>query len=104
MNTTENNKLIAEFLGRDYSFKLPYMTTEIYPLLATECLGIDSLKFHSDWNWLIPAIWQLNDKLKDTSFKRTLMSNIASCVLVDDINGANQYLIDGIEWYNQQQK
>jgi len=54
MNTTENNKLIAEFMG----YKVE---TDLYggiPVngMKTITVRTDSLKFHSDWNWLMEVV------------------------------------------------
>ena len=40
MNTQENNKLIAEFLGKDHELN--------------QC--ISAPQYHTDWNWLMPVV------------------------------------------------
>jgi hypothetical protein len=45
MNTQENNKLIAEFLGKDHELN--------------QC--ISAPQFHEEWNWLMPVV----DKIKN---------------------------------------
>ena len=47
METTENNKLIAEFMD--------------YPDLGTEG-DFSYLKYHKSWDWLMPVV----QKIKDT--------------------------------------
>ena len=50
MNTQENNKLIAEFMGMKYSDKRSFNDGEWTH-------SIKSLsRFHSDWNWLMPVV------------------------------------------------
>ena len=49
----ESNKLIAEFMG--------FQLTNLGWYDAEECLNekdntFDDLKFHSDWNWLMPVV------------------------------------------------
>ncbi len=40
MNTQENNKLIAEFLGKDHEFN--------------QCLSAP--QYHKSWDWLMPVV------------------------------------------------
>jgi hypothetical protein len=49
MNTTENNKLIAEFMG--------------YPYFLSDS-GVDSWgddEFHQSWDWLMPVVEKINE-------------------------------------------
>lgn len=59
------------------------------------------LKYHTSWDLLIPAISELNKKLKDTSFKLLLMHEISSRIFIGNIKGAYEGLVRGIEWYNE---
>ena len=107
METTENNKLIAEFMGakevRKDNFKFPNRTG--LPL------QIGTIKYHSDWNWLMAVVdkiksmgyyidiligaWTIvqigkgNDKLFRFEKNKTIEAVYAACV-------------EFIEWYNQQ--
>jgi len=56
MNTTENNKMIAEFMGAKY-----YKVDNIYsfnymPNKRHTSFDPSYLKFHSSWNWLMPVV------------------------------------------------
>jgi hypothetical protein len=57
MNTTENNILIAEFLGQKETIsnfpQFGYMT--VYGDWKNEFTP-NELKFHSDWNWLMEVV------------------------------------------------
>jgi len=70
MNTTENNKLIAEFMGGITSgvpnlINLPQTRGEanIHSVKGSEVLPngtyslhrLNELKYHSSWDWLIPV-------------------------------------------------
>jgi hypothetical protein len=64
-NTTENNKLIAQFLGQKVEpFEFPQFgfikTNGDWKDTFTE----DQLKFHKDWNWLMEVVEKI-DSLKD---------------------------------------
>ena len=49
MNTQENNKLIAEFIGKDHEFN--------------QC--ISAPQYHKDWNWLMSVV----EKIKNIAVK-----------------------------------
>lgn len=62
MNTTENNKKIAEFLGwetdeveviapKSLEVIVPFETVKGF--FTTSVFKHDELKFHNDWNWLL---------------------------------------------------
>ena len=57
MNTTENNKIIAEFLGES---KQPYEFSQFgYMTLSgdwKDTFFVEQLKFHSNWNWLMKVV------------------------------------------------
>lgn len=59
MNTTENNKLIAEFMGMKYSDERSFDNEEWTH-------SIKSLsKFQTSWDWLIPVI----EKIETLGYK-----------------------------------
>jgi|688.fasta_scaffold106141_6 hypothetical protein len=58
MNTTENNKLIAEFMGRSIS---PITLAEFRKLKPRDKhlvngAFVEDLQYHSDWNWLMEVV------------------------------------------------
>jgi hypothetical protein len=63
MTTTENNKLIAEFMG----FKLQQDTNERWfgQYFTTPndswTNRIELLHFHTDWNWLMPVVEKIEE-------------------------------------------
>ena len=60
--TTENNKIIAEFMGweiKNYSTPISDIVTPYGQLTETQ------LKFNSDWNWLMEVVEKI-ESLEDT--------------------------------------
>jgi hypothetical protein len=55
MNTQENNKLIAEFLGKDHELN--------------QC--ISAPQFHEEWNWLIPVV----EKIENLGYEFFIVEN-----------------------------
>jgi hypothetical protein len=70
-NILENNRLIAEFMGQKselYEFpQFGYMNTK--GDFITE-FNDSQLKFHKDWNWLMPVIEKI-EALDEKSFETT---------------------------------
>lgn len=63
MITTDNNKLIAEFMG----FK-PNKSTGFEVLYNEKtCEVLDKLKYHTDWNWLMEVVEKI-ESLKPIEF------------------------------------
>lgn len=129
MNTTENNKLISEFMG----FKLQNNPNErFYKNYFTQANGvwgnrIEILHFDSDWNWLMQVvekieslgvnIWvvknkvkitiigelaqKLNNSLYDTEFEGYDFEYYTKKTKIEAVYNA---CVTFIEWYNEQNK
>lgn len=72
MKTTENNKLIAEFMGyeeQDMSFRIPKQILKIEQ--ENDCpnsqdldcwdVPLKSLQYHTSWDWLMPVVTKCLD-------------------------------------------
>ena len=51
MNTTENNKIIMEFMKWDILNDMTYSKAT-----KGKWVELDKLKFHSNWNWLMEVV------------------------------------------------
>ena len=104
--TTENNKIIAEFMGaRTKSPKNLYVfhkwrNDERFDWIDT--YNQSELKFHSDWNWLMEVINKLTtlNEFQDYEFKSLFWDTF--CQL--DIEEVYTQVVLFIEWYNEQKK
>ena len=64
--TTENNKIIAEFLGATLTKDLQIM----YPVYEGDSSYVKDLKYHLDWNWLMEVVEKITSILMlDDNFK-----------------------------------
>jgi len=104
MNTTENNKLIAEFLISKEAniFEFPqfgYMTAQG---VFKTCFPFNELKFHKDWNWLIEAI----EKCREKHFfgSQQIISTIDNRLLQLDLLATHSNVVEFIKMYNLQNK
>ena len=71
MKTTENNILIAEFLGeKKQPFNFPqHGTLRLNGEFKTEFFS-EQLKFHSNWNWLMEVV----EKIEKTTCSKLFFS------------------------------
>jgi len=98
MNTTENNKIIAEFMGRNGKInKSLYTWKGIDKLLTGGWIPVEQMKFHSDWNWLMEVVEKISEY-------RLVYPNKANkvCDLKVVINKDALYnsCVEFIKWYN----
>lgn len=115
MNTTESNKLIAEFMGwgTKQSFVLiPYeFSNEQIRLLPKEndkyCVDISDLGFHYDWNWLIPVVDKITDLPEYQEYKdynSSIISEGGIYINTKYIEETYNDVVEFIMWYNTPQK
>ena len=113
MNTTENNKIIAEFLGES---KQPYEFSQFgYMTLSgdwKDTFFVEQLKFHSNWNWLIEVV----EKIESHGFTFEIKKNWARITKKGEnivlrweedrtkIEATYNACVAFIKWYNEQTK
>jgi hypothetical protein len=96
---TEENKLIAEFMGLKEPYELPQFGT-IRPNgdFKTEFTSAQ-LKYHSSWEWLMPVV----EKILDISFQdegdEEDFYSIRDCI--PDRNHTYKAVVEFIKWYNK---
>ena len=84
MNTQENNKLIAEFMGCTHPFNEIHDAT-LYKI-EQGTFELDELQYHKSWDWLMLVV----NKIEDMGCE-VVMTN-AECT----ISGANDYYVKSI--------
>ena len=126
MNTTENNKMIAKFMGwgkdGDDWIIPPHLYTpfDIYELetgLYYFRLDSTSLEFHKNWNWLmevvqkIESLHEANNVLIGTNLTYVQIHNKVSNEQETfkgfssiKIEATYNACIEFIKWYNQQKQ
>ena len=118
MNTTENNKNIAEFMGCDFTqIGKRILVSPTSSLIGTNY--IDKLLYHSDWNWLMEVVEKIEsfeDENRCAKYNVNITQNFVD--IYDNENsieivGLNTDIkiqavynacVEFIKWYNQQTK
>jgi len=118
MNTTENNKIISEFMGFDFTrFSNDGVIEPNYGTFfksVNSTFTLEELQFNLDWNWLMEVVEKIENmgvvivigrmfcdiKYQDI-FNKDLNFEIriSSGVKINAVNGA---IVELIKWYNQQ--
>jgi hypothetical protein len=102
MNTTENNKLIAEFMGET---KQPFGFPQFGYIKTNgdwkDTFFDSELKFHKDWNWLMEVV----EKCRDTDHYQayTHYKPIMDMIGTLDILNVYQAVVEFIKWHNEKQ-
>ena len=93
MNTQENNKLIAEFMGFKPNEHGIYQTKQ-------GPYYLDGLSFHSSWDWLMPVHKKciFTKQFTDDDQLRTLLID---AVIDADIDRLYQAVVEFINEYNK---
>jgi hypothetical protein len=114
MNTTENNKLIANFLSKETCFR-DLGDGYLKPL---KVYSDKDFAFHKDWNWIMKAVECIN-LLDDYEYSVTILtmdcyiknSKMEWIVSIDCkynpdelINSVYEAVVEFIKWYNQNGK
>ena len=89
METIENNKLIAEFMGIE-SYELRGYTMFVYEE-DNHRTDVD-LHYHKSWDWLMPVI--------NKCYQEYMSKHIAEVVMTCDISKAYQVVVEFINEYN----
>lgn len=106
--STENNILLAQFMGFEFNadlgmFMIPFLNEEF---------NCDTMKFHSDWNWLmevVDKIESLGYNFQITAKDATVLTQHAAIYssLIYRVDGLKkieavyQTSVEFIKWYNE---
>jgi hypothetical protein len=113
MKTTENNKLIAEFMGfeKEYPNSENWFKKYIEDEDVWETRHVNQLQFHTSWEWLMPVV----EKIESLGFEFFIVENRSKvkhntdhsidvlCYLEggSKIDITHQTVVEFIKWYNE---
>lgn len=118
MNTTENNKLIAEFMGlRPVLVKPDVYAYSDLPFFSTTADSPEKImdtvanyaKYNVSWDWLMPVVIKCFEKYDEVYSTNVFNSEnhqfkLNDALLETNINSLYKVVVDFIKWYNEQQK
>lgn len=95
MNTQENNKLIAEFMGVHEIMHDGYSEYD-FDDNTLDVVHQKHLRYHTSWDWLMPVI--------DKCYQEHMSKHIADAVMTCNIDEAYQVVVEFIKEYNEYNK
>ena len=116
MNTTVNNKLLAEFLEFEkvkflnnyHVFIIPdYLSHNEYKNLTLEddkevvAWIEENLLFHKDWNWLMKVVEKILQKCAEMDEMEKYWCITDVMPYIDNVHSA---CVEFVKWYNEQNK
>ena len=94
METTENNRLIAEFMGFEVFYR-PYSNGFI-EISKSELCDVDDMKYHTSWDWLMPVVQKCYKIDNEEGF-----DNLVDAVSTLDIDTIYNEVIEFIKSHNK---
>jgi hypothetical protein len=97
----EGNKLIAEFMGFEFTKHGNVWIPNLYPKevhrpnSGETTFGIENLLFNSSWDWLMPVVEKIG------SLETNMCGIVLSMFYEGDIYEVWLHVVSFIEWYNQ---
>jgi hypothetical protein len=107
METQENNILIAQFMGFDFSrFENDGIMEPQEEIFFTDSktFSVDELKFHNDWNWLMKVVEKclIGEAEHNEDEAKKAISEIYESLCGINISAVYNACVSFIEWYNKQ--
>jgi len=99
METTENNRLIAEFMGFEWMREEDFLNYN-YPEgkdLKNVMIDVAAQKYQTSWDWLMPVVKKCLTKGDDTDY----WDGIYNALSTIDIKEVYEIVVEFIKWYNK---
>jgi hypothetical protein len=103
MNTTENNKLIAEFMGE---LVVPsqgiYLIPNTMNLIHNDELThlqfvVNDLKYHKSWDWLMPVV----EEIDHLEYESERLDKIDRAIKSRHVGNTCNAVVEFSKWYNK---
>ena len=95
-----DNKLIAEFMGRGGTFNhdKTMICTGIYPDTMT------LMKYHTSWDWLMPMVEKIDAMFGEDDVADDAINRVHNAVLAFDIDNTHRAVVEFIKEYNENKR
>ena len=112
--TEENNRMIAEFMGYEMNtvevtmpekFRVITLFKHSEGAFTTTIFKFGDLRFHVDWNWLMPVVEKIDKLMLDQPIISPFEVNaeyVFSSLREVNIKLTFKRVVQFIEWYNEQ--
>jgi hypothetical protein len=116
MNTQENNRLIAEFMGYEIIYRPN--SNGFIEISDTELCDVDDLEYHKSWDWLMPVVDKIeSDERFDVNILQygtiissntkergyiEIVNNVANISFDSKIDHTYQAVVEFIKQHNNQ--
>ena len=99
---TENNKIIAKFMGATLTKDLQIM----YPVYEGDSSYVKDLKYHLDWNWLMEVVEKclVGEAEYNEDEAKKAIHEIYESLCNINITSVYNACVKFIKWYNEQNK
>ena len=99
----KDNKLIAEFMGMNYGDPKDNSVMIQMTPQGSEVVPINSMKYHSSWDWLMPVIQKclVGEAEQSEEISNTLIKNIYEGICNQDISFAYKSVVEFINYKNK---
>ncbi len=91
MNTTENNKIIAEFMDKDVA---------LLESVGIEKYTSDELQYHKSWNWLMPVVKKIDNLFGEDDTIDDIINRVHNAILQFDRKKVYNAVVEFIKWHN----
>jgi len=104
---TENNKIIAEFLGANFQHNEFFFPTMVFKE-GKNFFNLEELKFHNNWNWLMELVEKIfstvDEKREDDVDWDYLTKAIRDSFYFPTKDNVYNCCLDFIKWHNEQKQ
>ena len=96
MNTTENNKLIAEFMALDKG-EFEILLPNYGWFDSRKDKNFSKSQFDTSWDWLMPVV----KKIQGFTFNSREKNYVTTTFKIININETYKAVVEFIKWYNK---
>ena len=98
----DTNRIIAEFIECSNPFN--EITDATLYKVSQGTFELSELKYHTSWDWLMPVVEKIYDKMESMPEDFLRRSRLHECLLDINLNNLYNFVVKFIKWYNNNLK